>query len=173
MELKSYLKAKPKSASLQAVLLHEVVTDLCLGLGDAQLLDAFARHVRERYHARPGFVTYNLVHFVELFRKEGLTLEDVVVMAPFNSIGYQMSPSKQECENCLSAMEQGDVIAMSIFAGGYCNLDEAFDCIRQLPGLSGMAVGVSSKEHVHETFTKFRGLLRETPPAMSTYVTPA
>lgn len=100
--------------------------------------------------------TYNLVSFLELFRKAGLAMGDVVIMTPFNSVGYQMSPSRQLCETCLSTLDEGTVIAMSIMAGGYLNLDETFDYIRTLPRLSGMAVGVSSKKHAQKTFTRFR-----------------
>lgn len=158
-ELTTYLKVKPRNATLQSVLLHEVVTDLCLGLHDARLLEIFARRVREKYHARPGFVTYNLVSFIELFREAELTLKDVIIMAPFNNVGYQMSPSRQESEACLSSLHEGSVIAMSILAGGYVNLDEAFNYLRALPNLTGIAVGVSSKDHARETFTKLRTLL--------------
>jgi len=168
MELKSYLNAKTRNARLRSVLLHEVITDLCLGLRDAHLLDAFAQHIREKYHASPGFVTYNIVRFVELFRKAGLTTNDVVIMAPFNSVGYQMSPSKHSCEACLPSLSESNVIAMSIMAGGYLKLDEAIDYIRTLPNLSGIAVGVSSKEHARNTFTRLRdGVLGRTDTGAS------
>lgn len=158
MELAGYLSEKPENATLRSVLLHEVVTDLCLGLRDVQLLDTFAQHIREKYHASPGFVTYNLVSFVELFRKAGLTMKDVAIMTPFNSVGYQMSPSRQSCEACLSDLPKTDLIAMSIMAGGYLKFDEAIDYICSLPNLSGVAAGVSSIEHARNTFTRLRAI---------------
>ncbi|MGA3297228.1 MAG: hypothetical protein ABSD41_07230 [Candidatus Bathyarchaeia archaeon] len=142
-------------------LVHDIwkfLTDLCLGLKEVHLLDAFAQHIREKYHAKPGFVTYNLVSFVELFRKAGMIMKDVVIMTPFNSIGYQMSPSRQSCETCLSFLYQGDVIAMSIMAGGFLKVQEAINYVRSLPNFSGVAVGVSSKEHAHNTFTRLRAM---------------
>jgi hypothetical protein len=157
-ELKGYLNVKPRNATLQSVLLHEVLTDLCLGLQESRLLEVFAQHVRDNYHARPGFVTYNLVRFVEMFKEAGLPLGDVVIMTPFNSVGYQMSPSREACESCLSKLDKGDVIAMSALAGGFLTLEQAVGYIRTLPKLSGIAVGVSSKEHAHDTFTKLRSL---------------
>jgi hypothetical protein len=160
MELAGYLSEKPGNTILRSVLLHEVVTDLCLGLRDVHLLDASARHIREKYHVSPGFVTYNLVSFVELFRKAELALEDVVIMAPFNNVGYQMSPSRDSCEACLSSLPESNLIAMSIFAGGYLSLESALDYLRSLPRLPGVAVGVSSKRHAEETFTKLKSLLR-------------
>ncbi|MGA8904235.1 MAG: hypothetical protein WB661_04425 [Candidatus Bathyarchaeia archaeon] len=156
LELQPYLNVKPENSNIRSVLLHEVVTDLCLGLGSVRILGAFAQHIRERYHASPGFVTYNLVRFVEVFRQAGLALEDVTVMTPFNSIGYQMSQSRQSCESCLATLNQGEVIAMSILAGGHLPLDDALDYLRTLEHLSGVAVGVSSPEHAHQTFTSLR-----------------
>jgi hypothetical protein len=162
MELTGYLREKPENATLRSVLLHEVVTDLCLGLRDVQMLHAFAEHIREKYHVSPGFVTYNLENFVQLFRKAGLAMEDIVIMTPFNSVGYQMSPSRQLCETYLSTLDvEVDVIAMSIMAGGYLKCDEACDYIRTLPKLSGVAVGVSSVPHATDTFRKLNVLLAE------------
>ena len=155
-ELKGYLSVKPKNATLQGVLLAEVPTDLCLGFRETHILNLFAQHVRENYHVRPGFVTYNLARFVSVFKEAGLSLKDIVIMTPFNSPGYQMSPSRNACERSLSSLEEGRVIAMSIMAGGYLKLDEAIDYIRTLPNLSGVAVAVSSKEHAHDTFTSLR-----------------
>jgi hypothetical protein len=159
MELAGYLNEKPRNVILRSVLLHEVVTDLCLGLQDVHLLDAFAQHIREKYHVSPGFVTYNLVRFVELFRKAGLVLEDLVIMTPFNSIGYQMSPSRQSCETYLSSLSESNVIAMSIMAGGYLTLEQAFEYVRGISRFSGVAVGVSSRQHTQETFTRLGTLV--------------
>lgn len=155
-ELKGYLSVKPKNAVLRSVLLHEVLTDLCLGLRETRILNLFAQHVRDDYHVQPGFVTYNLARFVNLFREAALPLKGVVIMTPFNSVGYQMSPSKESCEACLSSLHEADVIAMSVMAGGYLTLDQAFDYIRTLSGLSGIAVGASSREHAQESFARLK-----------------
>lgn len=159
MELLSFLNAKPKNSNLRSILLHEVVTDLCLGLGNLGLLDSFARYIREKYHASPGFVTYNLVRFVELFRKAGMTLEGITIMTPFNSIGFQMSPSRESCEACLSFLSESNVIAMSIMAGGYLTLDQAVEYLRGISANLGVAVGVSSTQHAEQTFMKLRTLI--------------
>ena len=153
-ELKGYLSAKPKNATLRSVLLHEVPTDLCLGFQETRLLNLFARHVRENYHVKPGFVTYNLVRFVRLFEEAGLSLKDVLIMTPFNRIGFQMSPSRESCELCLSNLSEGEVIAMSIMAGGFLKLNEAIKYIQGMAKLSGIAVGASSVEHAADTFSK-------------------
>jgi hypothetical protein len=41
-------------------------------------------------------------------------------------------------------------------AGGYLTLDRAPEYIRTLPNLSGIAVGVSSREHAQATFAELR-----------------
>jgi hypothetical protein len=161
-ELKGYLSTKPKNATLQSVLLHEVLTDLCLGFQETHLLNLFAQHVRENFHVKPGFVTYNLARFVDLFEEAGLSLMDVVIMTPFNSLGYQMSPSRDSCEASLSSLREANVIAMSIMAGGYLKLEEAIEYVLNLPNLSGVAVGVSSKEHAQTTFTRLSSRTEQT-----------
>lgn len=161
-ELKGYLRVKPENATLQGVLLAEVLTDLCLGFQETELLDLFAQHVRDSYDALPGFVTYNLARFVRLYEEAGLSLKDVVIMTPFNSLGYQMSPSRDSCEATLGSLREGHVIAMSILAGGFVRLDQAVDYIRTLPRLSGIAVGVSTREHARDTFTKLGAMCSET-----------
>jgi hypothetical protein len=159
-ELKGYLSVKPKNATLGGVLLAEVITDLCLGFQEIHLLNVFAQHVRETYDVLPGFVTYNLARFVRLFQEAGVSLKDVIIMTPFNSVGYQMSPSRDACERSLSALQGGRVIAMSIMAGGYLKLDDAIDYVSSLPDLFGVAVGVSSKEHADSTFSRLRTMTR-------------
>jgi len=155
-ELKGYLSIKPKNTTLQSVLLHEVLTDLCLGLRETGMLNVFAQHVRENYRVRPGFVTYNFPRFIKVFEDEGFSLKDVAVMTPFNSLGFQMSPSRPSCEATLSSLRDGHVIAMSILAGGYLTLDQAIEYMRTLPNISGIAVGASTRQHAQETFKGLR-----------------
>lgn len=153
IELGGYLHVKPQSTVVSTVLLHEVITDLCLGLGDSRLFETFAKHIRENYHATPGFVTYNLPTLVKFLRESGLDL-NVAIMTPFNPIGYQMSPSRESCERCLSDLRETKIIAISILAGGFLPLSDATNYLSSLPSLEAIAVGVSSKEHARETFSQ-------------------
>lgn len=159
MELASYLNVKPENANLGVVLLHEVVTDLAISFRAKHLFESFIGHMRDHYDAEPGFVTRNFASFVKFFKDEGLSLKDVTIMTPFNRIGFQMNPSRESCENHLVHLSEGSVIATSILAGGYLGPDEAIEYLRTLPNLSGVAVGVSSKEHAEQTYSKLRPLL--------------
>jgi len=52
-----------------------------------------------------------------------------------------------------------EVVAMSILAGGYLNLNEAIEYLRTLHNLSGVAVGTSTIKHAEETFTGLKQFL--------------
>jgi hypothetical protein len=157
-ELNDYLNAKPNKAELRTVFLHEVIVDLALSFGLVDLLNSYIEHVHDNYHTNPGFVTRNFGTFVESFQ-EKIPLKDVVIMAPFNAIGFQMNPSKQSCEKHLAELTNGNVIAVSVLAAGYLRLNDAIEYIKTLPNLSGVAVGVSSVEHAEDTFTVLRTLV--------------
>jgi len=157
----SELSQIPQGTNIKSVLLHEVVTDLGISFGAIEMFESFIHHIKDKWHAMPGFVTRNFPKLVSLFHEMNRPLNDIIIMTPFNSIGFQMNPSKVSCETCLSEMGEGDVIAMSILAGGYLRFDQAFDYIRALPKLSGVAVGVSSVAHAKDTFTRLNVLLPE------------
>jgi hypothetical protein len=163
VEVDRYLRIKPKNAVLGSVLLHEVVTDLALAFGLTDLLSEYDKHIRRRYNVKPGYATRNFARFVKFFRESNLPLENIIIMAPFNKIGFQMPPSREECEKALSSLRMPDVLAVSLLAGGLLTLDDATEYLQSLPNLSGAVVGVSSIQHAQATFQKLRGLLHDEP----------
>jgi hypothetical protein len=80
----------------------------------------------------------------------------VTVAAPFNSIGYQMNPTPQLCEQKLKSLAGCEVIAINPLASGYLSPDEAAAYTGQLDGLTGICAGISRDEHAKETFKIFR-----------------
>lgn len=159
IELGSYLRVKPENTDLGAILLHDILTDLGVAFEAVHFFEAFIDNIRKRYTAKPGFVTRNFVKFVDLFERNRLPLRDIVIMCPFNKVGFQMTPTKESCEECLSKSDLGEIFAMSILAGGYIPLDEAIDYIRTLQNLTGVVAGVSTQQHAQETFTSLKPLL--------------
>jgi hypothetical protein len=157
MELAGYLGIVPEKANLKTIMLHEVVTDLALSFDAFEIFSHFMEHIRDKYHAKPGFVTRNFVRFIDAFMRHEVPLEDVVIMAPFNKLGFQMNPSRQACEDRLATLRSVEVIAISVLAGGYLGLEESVEYLMTLPSLSGVSVGVSSERHAEETFAKLRG----------------
>jgi hypothetical protein len=92
---------------------------------------------------------------VEKFREWGINLEKILIATPFNKIGFQMIPLKEECEKALATLPKPNVLAISILAAGYLEPKEAIDYIARLPNIKGVAVGVS-KKHAKETFKLLR-----------------
>jgi len=65
-----------------------------------------------------------------------------------------MNPSREECENAISEY-QGEIIAMSILAGGFLKVKEAYQYLNALPKINNMVIGVSTIEHAKNTFEIF------------------
>jgi len=140
-----------RKAAVASIMLHEVVTDMALALDMEWLIRTHIGFMRKR-GIRPGFETRNFAYLVRKFRDWGIDFQEVVVAAPFNAAGFQMCPSRDECEKALAGIPEGEVLAFSILAAGYLKLPEAIDYVAGLPNLSGVAVGVSKETHARETF---------------------
>jgi len=93
----------------------------------------------------------NFAYLVNKFREWDIDLSKIIIAAPFNKIGFQMSPSRIECEKALQVPEC-DVIAISILAAGYLELPEAVEYIGGLSNIKGVVVGVLKERHACETF---------------------
>ena len=78
-------------------------------------------------------------------------------MAPFNPIGFQMSPSREQCEKALET-SNAQVVAMSVFAAGAVRPAEAVQYVRRHPKLRSVILGASSEKHIQESFALFKGL---------------
>lgn len=133
------------------VFLHDVVTDLCLGLGLEDVIGTYADHARKR-GLRPGVVTKNFPLFAGAAKQWGV--EGMPVMTSFNPPGQQMNPSKKACEDALKSCKC-DVIAMNALAGGLVDPSDAAGYLSGL-GLGSVVVGVSTKEHVRESIGAFQ-----------------
>ncbi|MEM2292082.1 MAG: hypothetical protein QXX41_02295 [Nitrososphaerota archaeon] len=138
-------------AQLESILLHQLITDLCLSLG-LEWVFSFYTEFLLKMGIVPGFNTGNFAFLVEKFREWNISLEDIVIAAPFNKVGFQMVPSKEACEKALRNMPSPNVLAISILAAGYLKPKEAIDYISGLPNIKGVAVGISKEKHASETF---------------------
>ena len=102
--------------------------------------------------SKPGFETRNFALLVKKFKEWNIDLRNLIVVAPFNEAGFQMSPSKDECERVLATLPTANVIAINILASGYFNPSEAAYYLKTLPNMNGVAVGISNESHALETF---------------------
>ena len=82
----------------------------------------------------------------------GIDTGKLTITAQFNSLGFGMCPSREDCEAALAKVRGTEIIAYGILASGYLGVSEAMHYIRRLPELAGITVGVSKEHHAMETF---------------------
>ncbi len=108
---------------------------------------------------RPGFETRNFPYLVNKFSDWGFDFNELTLTASFNKVGFQMNPSKIECEEALKRAANAEVIAMSVLAAGYIKPADAVGYFADLKGISGIVVGASKERQAIETFKLFREYL--------------
>jgi len=145
-----------KGFNTKAVFLHNVLTDLALSLKAQNIFEFYMDYIKDNYGIIPAFGTMNFARLVESFDEWGI--KKPLIMASFNSAGFQMNPSREKCEQCLRDHDV-DVLAMSTLAAGYLKPNEAYEYLFSLPNIKSAVVGVSTKEHVEETFGVIKACL--------------
>jgi len=148
--------AAGKHANIESMLLHEIITDMGLALRLDWLFKSYVDFMLE-LGITPGFNTCNLAYLVNRFKGWDIDMNGIVIATPCNKVGFQMNPSRNECEDALRELPTSSVIAISILAAGYLQIQEATDYVARLPNIKGVAVGVSRQSQARETF----GVLRE------------
>jgi len=138
-----------KGFNMKAVFLHNVLTDLALALKAQNIFEFYMDYIEDNFGATPAFGTMNFATLIKNFEEWGF--KKPLIMASFNKIGFQMNPSREECERCLKEYDV-DVLAMSTLASGYLKPKEAYEYLYHLPNITSYVVGVSSREHADEIF---------------------
>jgi hypothetical protein len=160
-EIASFLNVSPKNAELRTVFLHEIISDVALGFQMTDFLTAIVSHINDRYEVKAGFVTRNFARFVDFINSTGISQHDIAIMTPFNKIGFQMIPSKEQCEITLGKIaECNSIIAMSTLAAGLIGVRESVEYLKSKVRLDSFTVGVSSVDHAKSTFGLFTQELR-------------
>ncbi|MEM3640817.1 MAG: hypothetical protein QXH37_02690 [Candidatus Bathyarchaeia archaeon] len=144
-----------KKKHLSAVLLHQAVTDLALAFNLKPLFKASVEFL-SNLGVRPGFNTGNFPYLIRRLEEWDIDLSKIVIAAPFNKVGFQMNPSKEECEKALAEFPEPTIIAISVLAAGCLKPMDAITYLRTLPNIDGVVVGVSKEKHANETFKLFR-----------------
>lgn len=159
-ELSRIRSSAGKQANLVSVLLNEVIGDMGLALGFDWLFRSFTDYLSKR-GITPGFNTRNFPYFIRKFNEWGIDLDEIMIVTPFNKAGFQMNPSKEECEKTLSSLTSPTVLAISVLAAGYLKPLEALDYIAGLPNLKGVVAGVSTEQQASELFQLFKTRLHD------------
>jgi hypothetical protein len=128
---------------------------MSLALNFDWLFKSFIRYLSKR-GITPGFNTRNFPYFVKRFAEWQIELDQTLIETPFNKAGFQMNPSREECEKTLQNLQRPSVLAISVLAAGYFKPPEALDYIAGLKNLKGVVVGVSTEQQALELFPLFR-----------------
>ena len=157
-EISRIRAAAGRKERISCVLLHEIVTDLALALNMKALFKSYVDFVAKQGIAC-GFNTCNFTYLINKLEEWDLDPSQVLVAAPFNKAGFQMSPSREKCEQVLKVLSKPSLIAISVLAAGYLKPREALEYIATLPNVRGLALGVSREAQAEETFKMAKGLL--------------
>jgi hypothetical protein len=142
-----------KGVNTPVIFLQNVITDLLLGLRAVDVLVGFHYYVKKKYNADAGFITMNLPKLVEELAKAGL--DNPVVCASINKVGFRMSGGKEVYEKVLQNTK-AKVIAMQVLGGGAINPKEAIEYVCNLPNIESILFGASSKANIESTTSYIR-----------------
>lgn len=134
--------------STPVIFLQNVVTDLLVGIGMKDALKSFYNYVSEKYNAEPGFITMNLPLLLDVL--DDLGIENPIVCANINRIGFRMSGGKSVYEETLKNRIFRPV-AMSILASGAIPAEDAVKYICDQPDIESIVFGASGKANIQQT----------------------
>jgi hypothetical protein len=164
--LKAYLlyeesrirKASGKVGVLDSIFLHEVITDMGIGLNMEWLFRTHIDFMMQR-GIKPGIHTHNLPIMVRKFREWGIEFRNLTITTQFNAIGFGMCPSWEEVEAALRTIPEAEIIAYGVLASGYLKIPDAAEYIKRLSRIKGIVVGISKEYQAKETFKELKATL--------------
>jgi len=146
--------------STPVIFLQNLATDLLLGLGFNEAFRVFAEHVRNRYQAEPGFITMNLPRLLDVL--EGLGIDNPIVCASINKIGFRMCGGIEAYEKAI-ATRTFRPIAMSVLASGAIAPREALEYVCGQSAIRSIVFGASSRANIRQTKQLIRELSARQP----------
>jgi len=137
-----------KGINTPVIFLQNVITDLLLGLGMDEFLVGYAKHIRQRYNAEPGFITMNLPKLLNVLEKNGIY--NPIICTSINKVNFRMSGGKDIYEKVLSE-GRCRIIAMQVLGGGAIPAGEALEYVSNLPNVESILFGASSRQNIENT----------------------
>lgn len=144
-----------KGLDVRVVFLQNIVVDLILGFDVPDPFVEYCKHIRKKYGAIPGFITQNLPFLRAKLTEWGI--DEVVICASVNKIGYLMSPGRADYEALLATNDPAkyQIMAMSTLASGAVPAPEAYDYINGL-NIQSVVFGASSRGNIDQTVKLIR-----------------
>lgn len=131
------------------IFLQNVIVDLMMGLGMDEMFLHYAKYIKKKYNAEPGFITMNMPRMVDICERMGI--ENPIICSSINKIGFRMSGSIEEYEEYLKSDKKFRPIAMQCLAAGALKPDEAMEYVTRFPKIESVLFGASSRAHIQQT----------------------
>jgi len=137
-----------KGIETPVIFIQNVLVDMILGLKMYEVFTEYDAYIRKKFKAEPGYITMNLPALLSALNSVGI--ENPIICASVNKIGFRMSGGKAVYENYM--MEKNfRLIAMQVLAAGALRPKEAIEYLGQFPKIESVLFGASSKSHIQET----------------------
>lgn len=147
-----------KGINTPVIFLQNVVVDLILGLGMTDFFLAFAKHVKNKYNAEPGFITMNMCKMVDIC--EELGIENPIICSSINKVGFRVSGSMEQYEKyLLDPNKKFRPIAMQVLAAGAIKPREAIEYIAKFPKIQSVLFGASTRKNIEETTSLIKNFI--------------
>jgi hypothetical protein len=128
------------------LMLHELIVDTLIPYGLVDVIAEVLEYIRGRGIV-PGVETRNLPTVYDALRNYSI-IDYVVFAAPFNAVGFQMSPSRELYEEFVRR-NPGKLIGFSVLASGLLSPRDALEYVARFRDyLLGISIGVSREEQV-------------------------
>jgi len=146
----------------EVIFLQNIVTDLLLGLGAYDCFVAFAEYVEKKYGAEAGFITMNLPRLLDVLEECGI--ENTIICASINKIGFRMSGGIERCEQVIRERKFRP-IAMQSLAAGAIPPAEAMEYVCRQENIKSILFGASTRSHIEQTKQLIEQMSRSKGPA--------
>jgi len=130
------------------IFIQNVLVDMILGLKMYEVFAEYDAYIRDKYKSEPGYITMNLPALLDALNSVGI--ENPIICASINKIGFRMSGGKEIYETYLNGKEFRP-IAMQVLAAGALRPKEALEYVGQFKKIESVLFGASSKSHIEET----------------------
>jgi hypothetical protein len=137
-----------KGIPTPVIFIQNVLVDLILGLGMAEVFAAYDSYIRKKFGAEPGYITMNLPLLLDALESVGIT--NPIICSSINKIGFRMSGGLESYEKVLKE-RQFRPIAMQVLAAGALRPQEAIQYLGQFSRIESVLFGASSKGHIQQT----------------------
>lgn len=138
-----------RGVNTEVIFLQNVVTDLFLGLGMHEFFSEFAKYIKTKYGAEPGFITMNLPALAVVLENAGIA--NPIICASINKIGFRVSGGMDKYKETLETRKVR-AVAMQVYAAGALRPKEALEYVCDIDGIESILFGASTKDHIEQTY---------------------